>query len=122
MMSDLPLFRFADAEKQYPFINAGSDYFGSFYIGANTRNLEKQYICIFTCLVTRAVHLEVCHSLDTDSCLLTIRRFVSKRGYPEIIISDNGTNFTVSKKVMNLDNISYDNSYIANIVWKNSKT
>ena len=123
MMSDFPHFRFADAEKQYPFINVGLDYFGSFYIEDNTRKLEKQYICIFTCLVTRAVHLEVCHSLDTDSCLLAIRRFVSRRGYPEIIISDNGTNFTASKKVMNLDNISIDNSYIAqqlsqNIVWK----
>ena len=113
MMSDLPHFRFADAEKQYPFINVGLDYFGPFYIEDNTRKLEKQYICIFTCLVTRAVHLEVCHSLDTDSCLLAIRRFVSRRGYPEIIISDNGTNFTASKKVMNLDNISIDNSYIA---------
>ena len=124
MMSDLPNFRFADAEKQYPFINVGLDYFGPFYIEDNTRKLEKQYICIFTCLVSRAVHLEVCHSLDTDSCLLAIRRFVSRRGYPEIIISDNGTNFTASKKVMNLDNISIDNSYIAqqlsqqNIVWK----
>ena len=73
-------------------------------------SLKKQYICIFTCLVTRAVHLEVCHSL-------------SRRGYPEIIISDNVTNFTASKKVMNLDNISIDKSYIAlqllqqNIVW-----
>ena len=122
-MSDLPHFRFADAEKQYPFINVGLDYFGPFYIQDNTRKLEKQYICIFTCLVTRAVHLEVCDSLDTDS-LLAIRRFVSRRGYPEIIISDNGTNFTASKRVMNLDSISIDNSYIAqqlsqqNIVWK----
>ena len=96
----------------------------TFYIEDNSRKLEKQYICIFTCLVTRAVHLEVCHSLDIDSCLLAIRRFVSRRGFPEITISDNGTNFTASKNVMNLDNISIDNSYIAqqlsqqNIVWK----
>ena len=113
MMSDLPPFRFADAEKQYPFINVGLDYFGPFYIADNSRKLEKQYICIFTCLVTRSVHLEVCHILDTDSCLLAIRRFVSRRGYPEIIISDSGTIFTASKKVMILDNISLDNSYIA---------
>ena len=60
MMPDLPHFRFADAEKQYPFINVGLDYFGPFYIEDNTRKLEKQYIYIFTCLVTRAVHLEFC--------------------------------------------------------------
>ena len=124
MMSDLPLFRFADAEKRNPFINVGLGYFGSFYIEDNSLKLEKQYNCIFNCLVTRAVHLEVCHSLDTDNCLLAIRRFVSRRGYPEIIISDNGTNFTASKKLMNLDNISIDNSYITqqlsqqNVVWK----
>ena len=70
MMSDLPPFRFADAEKQYPFINVGLEYFGPFYIEDNSRKLEKQYICFFTCLVTRAVHLEVCHSLDTDSYYL----------------------------------------------------
>ena len=110
--------------KTIPIRNVGLDYFGPFYIEDSSRKLEKQYICIFTCLVTRAVHLEVCHSLDTDSCLLAIRRFVSRRGYPEIKISDNGKNFTASKKVLNLDNISIDNSYIVqqlsqqNIVWK----
>ena len=113
MMSDLPNFCFTDAEKQYPFLNVGVDYFGPFYIEDNSRKLEKQYICIFTCLVTRAVHLEVCHCLDTDSCLLAIRRFVSRKGYPDIIISDNGKNFTASKKVLNLENISFDNNYIA---------
>ena len=111
MMSDLPHFHFADAEKQYSFINARLDLFGP--IDANTRKLEKQYICIFTCLVTRAVHLEVCYSLDNNSCSLTIRRFVSRERYPAIIIPDNGTNFAVSKKVMNLDNISLGISCIA---------
>ena len=66
MMSDLPPFRFADAEKQYPFIIVGLDYFGPFYIEDNSRGL-KNSTSAFSCLVTRAVHLEVCHSLDTDS-------------------------------------------------------
>ena len=98
LMSDLPPFRFADAEKQYPFINVGLDYFGPFYIEDKSRKLEKQYICIFTCLVTRAVHLEICHSLDTESCSLAVRRFVSRRRYAEILISDNGTNFTAAQR------------------------
>ena len=62
------------------------------------------------------MHLEVCHSLDTDNCLLAIRRFVSRRGYSEIIISEKGTNFTASKKVMNCDNITIDKSYIAQLI------
>ena len=86
--------------------------------------IGKQYVYLFTCLVTRAVHLEVCQSLDTDSCLLAIRRFVSRRGYPELTISDNGSNFTSAKKMLDLSRISIDNDYIKsqlqqqNITWK----
>ncbi|XP_055614692.1 uncharacterized protein LOC129761013 [Uranotaenia lowii] len=41
----------------------------------------------------RAIHLEVAHSLTTESCIRAIRRFVAKRGPPQHIFSDNGTNF-----------------------------
>ena len=124
LMADLPSFRFAEAKKQYPFLSVGLDFFGPFYIKHRNRKLEKQYVCLITCLVTRAVHLEVCQTLDTDSCLLAIRRFVSRRGYPELIISVNGSNFTSSKKMLNLSKISIDNNYIKsqlqqqNISWK----
>lgn len=50
-------------------------------------------MAVFTCLVTRAVHLEVAHNLSTDSCVMAIRRFVRRRGPPIEIFSDNGTNF-----------------------------
>ena len=40
LMSDLPQFRFAEAEKEYPFINVGLDYFGPLYTEDNTRKLE----------------------------------------------------------------------------------
>ena len=124
LMADLPSFRFAEAEKQYPFLIVGLDFFGPFYVEHRNRKLEKQYVCLFTCLVTRAVHLEVCQTLDTDSCLLAIRRFVSRRGYPKLIISDNGSNFTSAKKMLDLSKISIDNDYIKselqqqNITWK----
>ena len=45
-----------------------------------------------TCLTTRAVHIEVAQSLDTESCLAAVTRFIARRGYPSTIISDNGTN------------------------------
>ena len=41
----------------------------------------------------RAVHLEVAHSLDADAFINALRRFIARRGKPQIIISDNGTNF-----------------------------
>ena len=58
----------------------------------------KRYGCIFTCLALRAVHIEIAHSLDTDSMLNALRRFISVRGRPEIIRSDCGTNFTSAER------------------------
>lgn len=54
---------------------------------------SKTWIVLFTCGVFRAVHLELVKSLNTDSFLLALIRFVSRRGRPAIIFSDNGTNF-----------------------------
>ena len=96
-MADLPEFRFPDANKQYPFVKTGMDMFGPFYIEDKREGTQMHYVCRFTCLVTRAVHLEVCHDLSTDCLLMTIRRFVSRRGYPYLIVSDNGKNFIGAK-------------------------
>ena len=54
---------------------------------------QKRYLCLFTCLSTRAVHLEMAYALDTDSFLNAFYRMVSRRGLPEEMLSDNGTNF-----------------------------
>ena len=42
---------------------------------------------------TRAVHIEVAQSLDTESCLVVVTRVIARRGCPNITMSDNGTNF-----------------------------
>ena len=62
------------------------------------RSQVKRYGCLFTCLTTRAVHLEVAHSLDTESFLAAMSRFISRRGPVEKMYSDNGTNFTSADK------------------------
>ena len=62
----------------------------------------KRYGCIFTCLLTRHVHIEVTHSLDTSSFLNALRRFIARRGNPLKVRSDNGTNFVSGEKEIRL--------------------
>ena len=54
---------------------------------------EKCYGVLFTCMTTRAVHLEIAASLTTGSAISTVRRLISRRGKPKEIFSDNGTDF-----------------------------
>ena len=95
VMADLPNSRLG--YQQPPFTNTGVDYFGPMLV-RHGRKTEKRYGVLFTCLTTRAVHLEIAHSLDTNSCLMAIRRMVAKRGQPAHIWSDNGTNFVGAEK------------------------
>ena len=80
-----------------PFTYVGVDYFGPFLV-KQRRCTVKRYGCIFTCFTTRAVHIEISHSLDTDSMLNALRRFISIRGCPEQIKSDRGSNFVSANK------------------------
>jgi hypothetical protein len=89
-MSNLPADRVIPGEP--PFSRVGVDYFGPLMV-KRARSQEKRYGCLFTCLATRAIHLEVAFSLDTDSFLRALERFTSRRGRPLVIRSDNGTNF-----------------------------
>ena len=53
----------------------------------------KAYICLFTCAVYRAVHLELVTSLSTEEFIEAFRRFIARRGRPSVVYSDNGRNF-----------------------------
>jgi hypothetical protein len=94
-MADLPIDRVIPDEP--PFTRVGMDYFGPIEIKLG-RNVMKRYGVIFTCLASRAVHIEVAHSLDTDACINAIRRFNARRDPVKLIWSDNGTNFVGSAK------------------------
>jgi transposase InsO family protein len=98
-MGQLPDFRLQ--ANVHPFHHTGLDYFGPVEVIVK-RSREKRYVALFTCLSTRAIHLEVAHALSTDSCIMAIRRFVSRRGCPETIHSDNGSNFIGAKAELKL--------------------
>ena len=95
LMVDLPKERLG--YMQPPFANCGVDYFGLFFVTVR-RSTEKRWAFLFTCLTTRAIHLEVVPSLDTSSCVAGIERFIARRGTPSIFWSDNGTNFVGAEK------------------------
>ena len=79
-----------------PFQEIGVDNAGPLLVkrGSSRRPvLEKAYVAVFTCMCTRAVHLELVSSLSTYAFLAALKRFVSRRGLLTTIYSDNGTNF-----------------------------
>ncbi len=77
---------------QPPFWSTGVDCFGPFTVKIGRRH-EKRWGIIFKCLTTRCIHLDLLHSMDSDSFLMALRRFVARRGKPFELISDQGTNF-----------------------------
>lgn len=94
-----------------PFTNVGVNYFGPIEV-KQRRSYAKRYGVIFTCMASRAVHLEVAHSLDTDSCISAIRRVMCRRGPVSHFCSDNGTNFTGVEKELKRANAELNNGTI----------
>ncbi len=82
---------------QPPFSGTGVDYFDLLYVNMK-RGTMKRWGCIFTCLVTRAVHIEIAHSMDASTFINALRRFVARRGKPAVIYTDNGTNLTAGER------------------------
>lgn len=88
-MADLPPARLRLLKP--PFYSTGMDCFGPFQVKIG-RPSEKRWGIIFKCLTTQSVHLDLLTSIDTDSFLMALRRFVA-RGTPAELYSDHGTNF-----------------------------
>ena len=90
LIAHLPKERLGYQER--PFTYTGVDYFGPFHVSVR-RSTEKRWGFLFTCMTTRAVHIEIVPKMDTSSCVMGIERFAARRGHPHTIWSDNGTNF-----------------------------
>ncbi|XP_045506863.1 uncharacterized protein LOC123703037 [Colias croceus] len=98
IMGDLPEMRVTPSR---PFLHSGVDFAGPLQIltsrGRGSKT-NKAYICIFVCMSTKAVHLELVGDLSTDSFLGALKRFVARRGRCSHIWSDQGTNFVGANK------------------------
>ena len=82
-----------------PFTNAAVDYAGPFItIQGRSIRRAKRYLCLFTCLNTRAIHLEMSFKMDTDSFFNAFSRMASRRGIPKVMCSYNEGNFVKAEK------------------------
>lgn len=88
-----------------PFFACGVDYAGPVLIkdkkGRGNKKI-KAYISLFVCFSTKAVHLELVTELTKDAFIAAFRRFVARRGKPNKMFSDNGTNFVGAKNELEL--------------------
>ncbi|KAI4889360.1 hypothetical protein NFI96_010288 [Prochilodus magdalenae] len=75
---------------QPAFYFTGVDCFGSYLIKIGRRT-EKRWGIIFKCLTTHL--LDLLARMDTDAFLMALRRFSARRGKPDKLLSDQGTNF-----------------------------
>ena len=87
----------AKKTRSAPFNQTGLDYFGPLYVKLENREKKKVWVCLFTCVVVRAVHLEIVDDLTPEEFLMALRRFITRRGNPGEIISDNAAQFKLSK-------------------------
>ncbi|XP_066244730.1 uncharacterized protein [Euwallacea similis] len=101
--SEIPLMGNLPKERllaEFPFKVCGVDYAGPYLVkdrkgrGAKT---SKCWMALFICFASRAIHLELVSDLSKDSFILALRRFISRRGKPTLIYSDNGTNFKAAQ-------------------------
>ena len=86
----------ARTEFYRPFSCVGMDYTGHFRIRDESGKVSKSYILLFTCMTTRAVHLELVSSMGVHEFLNAFKRFSGLYGLPEQVFSDNAKTFTAS--------------------------
>lgn len=100
LMASLPKSRLQVCR---PFTNVGVDYAGPIDLkvskGRGTKTY-KGYIALFVCFSTKAVHIEVVSDLTSPAFLASFNRFISRRGLPANVYSDNGSNFVGADRIL----------------------
>ena len=110
--------------RSIPFQFIGLDYLGPICVKEGGV-VEKMWICLFTCLSVRAVHLKLVKGLTAQQFLDYVRRFVARRGRPQLIISDSAPQFKLVQAVLDREwNTVFRNDDVLSffsrerIIWK----
>ena len=92
IMGNLPADRLIASR---PFLVCGVDFCGPVFTSLKIRGRPpyKSYVAIYVCFTSKAVHIELVGDLSTDCFLLSLKRFIARRGVPKVMYSDNATNF-----------------------------
>ncbi|MCP3663121.1 MAG: transposase family protein, partial [Gammaproteobacteria bacterium] len=86
-----------------PFEFTGVDYFGPIFVRhGKLDSTYKVWVSLFTCLTTRAIHLEIAEDMTAETFLNCLRRLVARRGKPREFISDNAGQFILTEKVLKI--------------------
>nr|CAD2152474.1 unnamed protein product [Meloidogyne enterolobii] len=96
VMPPLPADR---VQRRRPFESVGLDYLGP-TLARQAGVVVKVWIVIITCLSVRAVYLEPTYDLSASSFINVLRRFISRRGKPRRILSDNAPTFVQTGKAL----------------------
>ena len=115
-MADLQLDQ---SEPAPPFTFSAVDYFGPWLMKEGRREV-KRYGVLFTCMASRAVHLESANSLDTSSFINALRCFICRRGPVRQLQSDQGSNFVGAKRELKEAVAEFDDSQIKEELLKNN--
>ncbi|XP_057308167.1 uncharacterized protein LOC130646050 [Hydractinia symbiolongicarpus] len=92
---DLPVFRVDHLTQA--FATTGLDYAGPLFVRIHGHSCSKVYILLFTCASSRAIHLELTPDMKSPAFIRGFKRFVSRRGKPNEIVSDNFKTFKSSE-------------------------
>lgn len=122
LMGDLPVERLGIHTPAFSFVII--DLAGPIQVSVNHRSTANRYIFVYSCLTTRAIHLELIESLETNATLMALQICINLRGTPRTIVTDRGTNFVGTKnhleKTLNSWNqiLMSKDIIVRPIVWK----
>ena len=96
----LPKFRVVE---EPAFTHTGIDFAGPLYVkSGGSNNSDKVWICLYSCCIVRAIHLDIVPDMSTPTFIRSLKRFIARRGLPKRIVSDNGKTFKAAAKIIKI--------------------